>query len=280
MRDLRRDSCLTDIVSFLYQVWFQNRRARTLKNRNNRMASPPSASLPPSPFMPSMIHRAEDKGQQRGTNEGLYSANQSAAHSQIKEEDLDTFYNSLSPQAPGFSQRDIGYFSTPSFRSEQSRLLGTNGSPTYQTPSATQHSGHNNWSAAATPDSTSAESLWSPRSSIGGSFVNDSQFFAFPSPPGPPPPYPHRTVQSGYMGSMSSSPASPDSACCDMGPDNSSLSVQYSSFNGMWEMSTSEQFTSLAPLPDLSSQCLEDVLGEMQPDWWKVTGPVDAPSKE
>ncbi|XP_062381721.1 mix-type homeobox gene 2 [Sardina pilchardus] len=264
------------------QVWFQNRRARTLKNRNNRMGSPPSASLPPSPFIPSLIHRAEDESQQRGTCDALYSGtgNQPAGHSQIKEEDMDCFYDSLSPQASGFSQRDIGYFSTPSFRSGQSRLMGSNTSPTYQTPTATHHNGRRNWSSTVTPDSTSPESLWSPRSSMGNSFASDSHFFAFPSPPGPPPPYPHRIVQSGYMGSVSNSPASPDSACCDMGPDNSSLSAQYSSFSGMWDIPTPEQFTNLAPLPDLSSQCLEDVLGEMQPDWWKVRGPVDPPSKE
>lgn len=267
---------------FFHQVWFQNRRARTLKNRNNRMTSPPSASLPPSPFTPSLNHRAEDKSQQRGTNDVLYMStnNQPAGHSQIKEEDMDCFYDSLSPQASGFSQRDIGYFSTPSFRSGQSRLLGSDSSPTYQTPTM-HHNARNNWSITATPDSTSPESLWSPQSSVGRSFASDGQFFAFPSQPGPPPPYPHRvSVQSGYMGSVSSSPASPDSACCDMGPDNSSLSAQYSSFSGMWDMSTPEQFTNLAPLPDLSSQCLEDVLGEMQPDWWKVTGPVDPLSKK
>jgi len=268
------------------QVWFQNRRARTLKNRNNRMDSPPSCSLPPSPFIPSMIQRAEGESQQRErvSTESLYNSstntNQRVGPSQIKEEDLDCFYVGRSPRSAGFSQREIGYFSTPSFRSGQSRVPGSNSSPTYHTPNMQYHA-RNNWSSSKTPDSTSPESMWSPVSSMGSSFASDGQYFPMMSPPGPPPPYPHRNAQSSYVESVSNSPSSPDSACCDMGLENSSLSTQCSSFGGgMWDMSSSEQYASLAPLPDLSSQCLEDVLGEMKPEWWKVTGPVDPPRKE
>ncbi|XP_063076967.1 mix-type homeobox gene 2 [Engraulis encrasicolus] len=267
------------------QVWFQNRRARTLKNRHNRMDSPPSCSLPPSPFIPSMIHRAEDESQQRerGSTESLYNSsttnNQRVGPSQIKEDDLDCYYVGLSPHSAGFSQREIGYFSTPSFRSTQSRVPGRNSSPTYRTPNMQYHA-QNNWSSSKSPDSTSPEAMWSPVSSLGSSYASDGQYFPMMSPPGPPPPYPHRNPQSTYVGSVSNSPSSPDSACCDMGY-SSSLSTQCSPFGGgMWDLSSSEPCASLAPLPDLSTQCLEDVLGEMKPEWWKVTGPVDRSGKE
>uniref|UniRef100_A0AAY4AST4 Homeobox domain-containing protein n=1 Tax=Denticeps clupeoides TaxID=299321 RepID=A0AAY4AST4_9TELE len=222
------------------QVWFQNRRARTLKNRNHEMTSSPSVSLPPSPFLPGLIPRPEETVQQRSTSDVPFI---SSSH--------------LSPQAIDYSQRDVGYC-TPSYRSGHGRLLGTSSSPSYQT--TTPHAAQSSWDLVAQP---------------GNGYTTHGPVFVYPSPPGPPPTCHTQGAQSGFLGSKSSSPASPDSACCDLGMEISAPPQQFSPYTGMFDGPVPGH--SLAALPDLSSQCLEEVLGEIQPDWWKVRGPVDLP---
>ncbi|KAL6475338.1 hypothetical protein MHYP_G00163780 [Metynnis hypsauchen] len=240
------------------QVWFQNKRARTLKNRARTSPQLEAASPLPSPFLPPHMV------QQRSMTEAPFNITKS----QPKEEDeQDCFFTDLSSQSFGFPLSG-SCCSTPATRPRQDRLMGTSVSPSPL--SSDLEVTPISWGSLRAQSSTG--SLWSPAlQGIGSSAMEESQVFLYP-----PPPYPHGSAMAGCSGSLksfSASPGSPDSAFWDMGLDNSSPSVPYSQGGTVWNDAAQEQ--PLAPLPNLSSQCLEEVLGEIEPGWWKINGQME-----
>ncbi|XP_066519243.1 mix-type homeobox gene 2 [Hoplias malabaricus] len=234
------------------QVWFQNKRARTLKNRFARTSPQPEVASPlPSPFLPpQMVQSPYNIPQSQSKEDGAQ----------------DCFFPDLSSQSFGFPLSNV-YCSTPAPRPRPKRLMGTSVSPS---PLVSDSVTPVNWGSVRVHPST--DSLWSPaHQGIRSNVTDESQVFLYP-----PPPYPHGSARFGYAGSsksFSKSPASPDSAFWDMGVDNSSLSVSCPQGAAQWDEPTQDKH--LAPLPNLSSECLEEVLGEMEPGWWKITGQME-----
>uniref|UniRef100_A0A672MB46 Homeobox protein SEBOX-like n=1 Tax=Sinocyclocheilus grahami TaxID=75366 RepID=A0A672MB46_SINGR len=233
------------------QVWFQNKRARTLKNRTT-WTSPQLDSTSPltSPFLPPHMASVGANGQQRGIQEASFNIQMAQT----------------SPQHFTFPPTD---YSTPAIKPRQNRLMGTSScSPSL--PSDLQVVA-DSWSSGGSPQS-SPESIWNrPEQSFGNSYKDESHFFLYP-----PPPYPHGSAKVGCVSALESlptSPASSDSAFWDMGLENCSPSVPYTDCGSPWDRLAEKQ--PVAPLPDLSSQYLEDVLGEMEPAWWNFNGQMD-----
>ncbi|XP_062860024.1 mix-type homeobox gene 2 [Trichomycterus rosablanca] len=244
------------------QVWFQNKRARTLKNRSTSTSpQPEAASSLPSPFLaPHMVDMMDSRQAQFNNAQPVLR----------DDSEQDCFYTDLSPQSFGYPPSGA-HCSTPSIRPRQDRLLGTSLSPS-AFPSELEMTPIS-WSSLRPRGLSSPGCLWSPPIQGTGSSSNDeSQVFLYP-----PPPYPHGTVSSGYVSSLKpASPESADSAFWDMGLESSSPPMPYSqSGSVMWDESAQEQSQALAPLPNLSSQCLEEVLGEIEPGWWKINGQME-----
>ncbi|XP_051529810.1 double homeobox protein 4-like protein 4 [Myxocyprinus asiaticus] len=224
------------------QVWFQNKRARTLKNRATQSSPQLDTTSPlPSPFLPP----------ERGIPEASFKIPQS----QMPQ---------TSPQHFIFPPRD---YSTPAIKPRQSRLMGTSScSPTIPSDLLALA---DSWSSGGSTQS-SPESTWSPPAqSFGNSYKDESHMFFYP-----PPPYPIGSAKVGCdLESPPTSPASPDSAFWDIGQEKCCPSVPYSHFSSPWDRLVEEQ--PVAPLPVLSTQCLDNVLGEMEPAWWNFNGQMD-----
>ncbi|XP_059386249.1 homeobox protein SEBOX-like [Carassius carassius] len=233
------------------QVWFQNKRARTLKNRATWTSPQLDSPSPlPSPFLPLHKTSVGVNGQQRGIQETSFNI-------QIAQS---------SPQHFTFPPTD---YSTPAIKPRQNRLMGTSScSPSCSSDLQTVA---DSWSSGGSTQS-SPESTWNlPAQSFGNSYKNESHFFHHP-----PHPYHHGSAKFGCVSGLESLPNSPvssDSAFWDMGLENCSQSVPYTDCDSPWGMLAEEH--PVAPLPDLSSQYLEDVLGEMKPAWWSFSGEMD-----
>lgn len=232
-----------------FQVWFQNKRARTLKNRAT-WTSPqlyPSTSPLSSPFLPPHMASVGANGQQRGIQEASFNIQMTPT----------------SPQHFTFPPTD---YSTPVIKPRQTRLMGTSScSPSL--PSDLQAVA-DSWSSGGSTQS-SPESTWNlTAQSFGNSYKDKSHFFLYP-----PSPYLHGSAKVGRVSGLESLPTSPDSAFWDMGLENCSPSVPYTDCGSPLDRLTEEQ--PVAPLPDLSSQYLEDVLGEMEPAGWNFNGQMD-----
>ncbi len=222
-------------------MWFQNKRARTLKNRANWT----SPQLLSSPFLPP--HSVGANGQQRGIQEASFNIQMAQT----------------SPKHFTFPPTDC---STPAIKPRLTRLMGASScSPSF--PSDLQAVA-DSWSSGGSTQ-PSPESTWNlTPQSFGNSYKDERHFFLYP-----PPHYTHGSAQvecvSG-LESLPTSPASSDSAFWDMGVENYSPSVLYTDCGSQSDRLTEEQH--VPPLPDLSSQYLEDVLGEMEPAWWNCNG--------
>ncbi|KAK1793982.1 hypothetical protein P4O66_010895 [Electrophorus voltai] len=236
------------------QVWFQNKRARTLKNRTIRASpQPEGASSLASPFLlPDMVIMKES---------GPFNITQPEMKDVAEQ---DCFFTDASPPSFSFSV----YCSTPSARPRVDRLMGTSSSPS-PLPSDSDATPVG-WGSVRIKAQSSPEPLWSSQlQGSGNTSRNGSQVFLYP-----PPPYPHGSVRYvSCLNSASTSPGSPDSAFWDMGMENSSLCAFYSQHSSLWDEPSQEE--SSAPLPNLSSQCLKEVLGEIEPGWWNINGQMD-----
>lgn len=238
-------------MSYFFQVWFQNKRARTLKNRATLNSPQQDRTSPlPSPFLPSHMASVGVSGKRRG----------------IQEASVNIQMSQTSPQHLTFPPSDN---STPALKPRQNRLMGTSSCSPSLHSDLQAMSG--SWSSGGSTQ-TSPESTWSlPPQSFENSYKDESHFFLYP-----PPPYPHGSTQVGCVSGLESlptSPASSDSAFWDMGLENCSPPVPDTDCGSLWDRVAKEQ--PVAPLPDLSSQYLEDVLGKMEPDWWNFSGQMN-----
>ncbi|XP_061084710.1 mix-type homeobox gene 1 [Conger conger] len=248
------------------QVWFQNRRARTLKNKAGKKLSwrgesespqlspyGPHQTTPPPPY-----HRTSGA---RGSQPGPYLA-------QVKEEAEDScFYGQFLPlSANGESEwlaGDAGRWNTP-YGPRHSRLPGTSSSPPL--PSPAPHQQVPGW---GTVDHSSPDSLWSP-SPLDASDPRLRQAFLFPQPlnlsdtPGfYPTSYP----------SLPGDPSSPDSGCWELGQE-STPPAGPSQYSGGWGGPVPKHHMDTwipglpthldAPLPVLPVQSLQEILGDLE----------------
>ncbi|XP_051959036.1 LOW QUALITY PROTEIN: mix-type homeobox gene 2 [Xyrauchen texanus] len=231
------------------QVWFQNKRARTMKNKAIWVSHELDTATPlASPFLPPHMSSMGLNGQQRSIPEASF--------------------NIVQPQMPQFPPRD---YSTPVIKPRQSRLMGTS-SCSSSLPSDLQKLA-DRWSLGESTQS-SPESTWSPPEQGFGNSYKDESNTSYP-----PPPYPHRSAKVEYatgLESLPTSPASSDSAFWDMGLENCSPSVPYFDCCSPLDRLVEEQ--PVGPLPFLSTQCVDDVLGKMEPACWILNGQKDLQS--
>ncbi|XP_076854582.1 mix-type homeobox gene 2 [Brachyhypopomus gauderio] len=242
------------------QVWFQNKRARTLKNKVTRVSSQPEdVSSLPSPFLPPHMVITRENGQPKHLKDTLFNITQPEVKGNTGQ---DCFITDASPQSFSFPLNGA-HCSTPSVRPRLDRLMGTSSSPSPF--SSDLDASPVGWGSVRTKTQPSPESLWSPQlHGTGNTGMNEVFLY-------PPPPYPYGSVRfASGLNSTSTSPGSPDSAFWDMATDSSTLSSQH---NSLWDEPSQEEY--LAPLPNLSSQCLEEVLGEIEPGWWNINGQMD-----
>ncbi|XP_035028837.2 mix-type homeobox gene 1 [Hippoglossus stenolepis] len=237
------------------QVWFQNRRARTLKCKGAKKAlwqtDPPGHDALPLP------HVVANRGPQVGPIPLPPQGPPPAYTTQVKEEMEEACYYGHCPPAYSTIEEHGHYGSMHGF--QQGRLLSSSSSP---------HMGRGYWSrpGSQTPPSTP---LWchSPLE-MRNYASSSSQAAAFM--------HPGSAEQQAYITSStshSSSPDTPDSGYWDVSLENSPPpDGQYSKLDDSWSGLALEGcgesrplgLGQLAPLPQLS---LQEILGELDEDW-------------
>ncbi|XP_010737970.3 mix-type homeobox gene 1 [Larimichthys crocea] len=234
------------------QVWFQNRRARTLKCKGAKKAlwqsdSPVHDALPPS-------HAVASWGQQLDSVHLPPQGPPPAYPTQVKEELEEACYYGQRPPAYSTNDEHRHHGSIYGF---QGRQLGGSSSPPLR----------GFWSQPGRQTSP-VPSLWCHSPQEMQSYGSNSSQAAFI--------YPGSAEQQMYMPcstSHSSTPDTPDSGYWDASLESSPpLEGQYSQLEDSWSGAALEgcgesRHTAAvqhAPLPELS---LQEILGELDEDW-------------
>uniref|UniRef100_A0A3P8YR23 Homeobox domain-containing protein n=1 Tax=Esox lucius TaxID=8010 RepID=A0A3P8YR23_ESOLU len=231
------------------QVWFQNRRARTLKCKGAKKALWQSdAGL----HLPGGYTTVQDPAPQpHSMGSGITQpvlAPLSASPSlppaypvQVKEEVEEYFFNRRCPPPyPGVEQ--TGHYDSL-FGLRQAKELEYNSSPPLKSPEPQMVPGA--WPQMG--DQTSpVQSLWSPCPPDVRNYRSGSrQAFFYPSPM-----------------SQTRAPPTPDSGCWEVEQENTSPVEGHGSWSTVTE----------APLPELPALSLQEILGELNGEWWKGDG--------
>ncbi|XP_066549980.1 homeobox protein otx5-like [Amia ocellicauda] len=285
------------------QVWFQNRRARSLKGKGNRKWSqePPHPSAQPSPTQTPSVQPGW------GTLQGPYqdatalctpSVARSSMQLRLVKREEDCFYSRFPPcfVSGAEAQLPAGHSSgyEPANGLRQGRLLGTSSSPPQPSPGYQLVPG--GWGAVVVQ--TPSESMWTPCSPLEVSHCNSESAHAFlyPSQTGYPTVYDQQAggpgcARGSSVRSQSTTPSTPDSSCWETPQQIPPPAYQSNQFRGSPVSQEGNpsclpgsdphsspcsafrpaQFSSglSAPDPDgaLPLLSLQDLLAELQPEW-------------
>ncbi|XP_030628176.1 mix-type homeobox gene 1 [Chanos chanos] len=242
------------------QVWFQNRRARTLKCKGAKKAlwqtdpTLPAYSAPQSPLLD--LHSASHGGTSSLAQQS-FPCLPSSYSSQIKGEVDEKCYYSHCPPASNSMGDESGCY-TPSFEFHQSHLVGSSASPPFQSP---VHHMVPSW-ARKYEEGCPVDSVWKS-SPVSAQPCNShpNQVLLYPS-----------TLEKTYTprNLQPLAPATPDSGCWEGGLENTppgpgSFCVETP------EHSAGQQERGLhhGPVPELPALSLQEILGELEGDWWE-----------
>ncbi|KAK2922234.1 hypothetical protein Q8A73_001719 [Channa argus] len=236
------------------QVWFQNRRARTLKCKGAKKAlwqsdSPVQSALPPP-------HVASNRSPQAGQIPLLPPGPPLRYPTKVKEEMEETCYYRQCRPAYGTIEEHGQYGSMYGF--QQGRPMGSSSTPPlrgYWSQPGSQGSPVQPLWCQSPPDTRNYSSSSSQASASMYPGSAEKQMYIAPST------------------SHSSTPDTPDSGYWDASLENSpALQGQYSQVDDSWSGAPLEGYRNSgplglvqqAPLPELS---LQEILGELDEDW-------------
>ncbi|CDQ68715.1 unnamed protein product [Oncorhynchus mykiss] len=241
------------------QVWFQNRRARTLKCKGAKtfLCQSDSGLHSPGGFTPVQDPVSQPRTMGTGATQHCLAPLSTppclppAYPAQVKEEDY-FFYGRYFPPYPG--AEETGH-NTSQFGFRQAKVLGYSSSMHLKSPGHQMVQGA--WPQAV-DQATPVQSIWSPS---------------------PLEPF-YNNPQEAYGGpiSQTQAPATPDSGCWEVGQENTPpMEGQGSRLDGSWSMAMSTpeypgQAPLHAPLPELPAMSLQEILGELEGEWQEGDG--------
>ncbi len=207
---------------------------------------------------PVQLHSSSSNNSESGAGTGPLCAPPPAYPNHIKEEtERDGLYGCDTPSSMSMGN-DSGYC-TPSYRHHQARAMNAHRSPSLLSP---EHQMPPNW-AARYDRRSSMSSMWSSYhldphgcnpNSIPGFFYSPSEK--------------HNSLQP-------LTPVTPDSGCWEGGLEGTpSASSSFCVDNQEVQRMESQQESRIhnGPVPELPSLSLQEILGELQGDWWQGDG--------
>ncbi|XP_014056346.1 homeobox protein OTX2-A [Salmo salar] len=260
------------------QVWFQNRRARTLKCKGAKkfLCQSDSGLRSPGGFTP--VQDPVSQPRTKGTGATQHSLAPlstppclpPAYPAQVKEEDY-FFYGHYLPPYPGAEETGLN---NSLFGFRQARVLGYSSSTHLKSPGHQMVQGA--WPQAV-DQTTPVQSMWRPSPlEVRNYSSGSSNAFLYHRSAEQQPFY--NNPQEAYGGPISQAPATPDSGCWEVGQENTPpMEGQGSRLDSSWRMAMSTpeypgQAPHNDPLPELPAMSLQEILGELEGEWQEGDG--------